>query len=69
MLTYADTLLGDFLMAENSPPGSPFASPKLNQPNLNYNGDTPSLDDGPETPSFGGPGYVICFSFLEAKHF
>ncbi|XP_050915897.1 serine/threonine-protein phosphatase BSL1 [Lathyrus oleraceus] len=23
---------------------------------LNYNGDTPSLDDGPETPSFGGPG-------------
>lgn len=51
-----DLLLGDFLVAENAPlqsenseRGSPFPSPR-------HNLKTPSLDGGPETPSFGGSG-------------
>lgn len=70
MLSCADLLLGDFLVAENSPlqpvineRGSPLTSPKHNQSNFNYNAKTPSLDGGPGIPSSGGSGYVICCFF------
>ncbi|KAJ1435718.1 Serine/threonine-specific protein phosphatase/bi [Sesbania bispinosa] len=64
-----DTLLDDFLVAENSPiqpdanspmltaeRASPVTSPKQNQSNFNYNVTTPSLDGGPGIPSSGGSG-------------
>ncbi|XP_020212134.1 serine/threonine-protein phosphatase BSL1 [Cajanus cajan] len=64
-----DTLLDDFLLAENSPlqpdinsplltseRASPVTSPKLGQSNFNYNLTTPNLDGGPDIPSSGGLG-------------
>lgn len=58
-----DLLLGDFLVAENSPlhpvineRGSPLTSPKHHQSNFNYNAKTPSMDGGLEIPSSGGSG-------------
>jgi len=70
VLSCADLLLGDFLVAENSPlqpvineRGSPLTSPKHNQSNFNYNAKTPSMDGGLEIPSSGGSGYVICCFF------
>jgi len=72
MLSCADILLDDFLVAENSPlqpdinspeRASPVTSSKQNQSNLNYNVTAPNLDGGPDTPSFGGSGYII-FCFL-----
>lgn len=74
MLSIADTLLDDFLVAENSPHQSeidspvltaeralPIASPKRNQSNLNYN----SSEGGPDILSSAGTGYFIhCFFFL-----
>ncbi|KAK7344454.1 hypothetical protein VNO77_14081 [Canavalia gladiata] len=64
-----DTLLDDFLVADNSPfqpdinspvltaeRGSPVTSSKQNQSNLNYDVTTPNLDGGPDIPSSGGSG-------------
>lgn len=69
MLLRADTLLDDFLVAENSPfqpdnshaltaeRTSPLTSPKYNQSNF-------SLDGTQDGPSSGGSGYIIYFFLL-----
>lgn len=77
MLPFADALLDDFLVAENSPNqseidspvltaerASPIGSPKRNQSNSNYNLTSPSLDGGHNIHSSGGMGYFIPFFFL-----
>lgn len=71
MLSCADILLDDFLVAENSPLQSDINSPdrassvtssKPSQSNLNYNVTTPKLDGGPDILSSSGFGYIIyCF--------
>ncbi|XP_027367950.1 serine/threonine-protein phosphatase BSL1 isoform X2 [Abrus precatorius] len=64
-----DTLLDDFLVAENSPfqpdvnspvltadRASSVTSSKQNQSNLNYYVTAPNMDGGPDSPSSGGSG-------------
>jgi len=70
MLSCADILLDDFLVAENSPLQPDINSPervmssKSSQSNLNYNVTTPNLDGGPDILSSSGSGYIICCFLL-----
>jgi len=73
MLSCADILLDDFLVAENSPlqpdinspeRASSVISPKPSHSNLNYNVTTPNLDGGPGILSSSGSGYIICCFLL-----
>lgn len=69
MLSSADTLLGDFLVAENSPSQSDINSPMLTAERASpvtspkYQSNL-SLDGGSEISSSGGSGYIICCFFL-----
>lgn len=74
----ADTLLDDFLVAENAPHqseikslvltaerASPITSPNRNQSNINYDGKSPDLGDGSHIHPSGSLGYFIYSLFLE----
>lgn len=67
MLVYADILLDDFLIAENSSFQSersvPITSPKVNHSNINSHATSPPLDVGPEFPSSGGMRYYCWHCF------
>jgi len=73
MLSCADILLDDFLVAENSPlqsdinsaeRASSVTTSKPSQSNLNYNVTTAKLDGGSDILSSSGSGYIICCFLL-----